>query len=277
MIDGIGEYQVNLEPEVTSPDDVFSIRTQNRDFTTYNLSSDEAALFDAQFNTLINQFDSQMTTELFAQRSTIIGNTAALAKQQFDEKMFGGINAGDNEIAFDVIRPGHVRADPADGSIVDNWYYEHEESGYHDWIGDGTSSNDYAVDEDQVTLVLGMMDTGTEIHYLDDEGDVEDIQYIDESFVSGINVDRFGRNVDMLPKDLRDLQNEDNRNDTQIASLPAVVATDRDRVHVRLESDIPPALEDEVAEDNVAIYSQPRLLGITFGVGSWMNTEEYGE
>lgn len=271
----IGELDIDLEPDVQSPDEVFNIRTQNRDFSTYNLSSDEAALFQTQFNTLVNSFDSQLTSELFLQRSNIIANTAAFAKQQFDEKLFGGINAGDNEIAFDVIRPGHIR----DESAINNnsWYYEHDGSGFDTWI------DSYTVHEDEVLLVLGMMDTGAEIHYYEG-GELDHIEEVEQTFVSAVDVDKFGRNVDMLPKDLNDMRVTDNKNDVNVMSLPSMVGNDRDEVNIHLESDLPPSLEEDVIdedpeditdEDGVKVYSQPRVLGITFGVGSWMNTQEY--
>lgn len=236
--------EVNLSNPANSPGGVFNVRTQNRDFSTEPLTSDEADLFNEQFNTLLADFDSRLVANLYATRADIIGKAAAYAKNQFDEKLFGGINASDNEIAFDVIRPGHVRADPSNGSIQNDWYFDPDSSGWNDWIGDGTSANDYTVDEDQVTVVVGIMDQDT------------------NSSISGLNVNRFGRNVDMLPKDLYDARAFDNENELMIQALPAIVASDRDRIHMRLRHDRP-------------VESQPRLLGVTFGVGDYMNTEDF--
>lgn len=263
-----GDYRIDLKPSVQSPDDVFSIRTQNRDFNTYPLGTEGASLFDEQFNTLINDFDSRLMSELYGQRSQLIGNTAAYARQQFDEKMFGGINAGDNEIAFDVIRAGHIRADPSSGSIVNDWQYTHSSAGYNDWIGDG-ASNDYVVDEDQVLLVMGFTDTKARVY---DTVNSEVVEVLDEPVTSGINVESFGRNVDMLPKDLNNSRLEDNKNDEFVQALPAVVGNDRDSIHVRLESDIPNEYEGNA---DYEVYSRPRLLGLTFGVGDYMNQEQF--
>lgn len=234
---------VDLANAARSPSSTFAIRTQNRDFSTEPLTDDEAGLFETQFNTLINDFDSQLLSQLFQERSQDIADVAALSKNLFDEKMFGGINADDNEVGFDVLRPGHIRADPSSGSAENDWYFEPGSTGWNDWIGDG-SSNNYTVSEDQVILVLGFMDQDKSTE------------------VSGFNVQEFGRNVNMIPKDLNDARTFDNKNELMIQSLPAMVGTELDDVHIRLR-------HDRVSE------SQPRLLGITFGVGSYMNTEDY--
>lgn len=263
-----GDLNIDLTSDVTSPDDTFSIRTQNRNFTTYPLSTKEGELFDEQFNTLINDFDSRMLSELFLQRSSMIGNSVAFAKQQFDEKLFGGVNAGDNEIAFDVLRPGHIRADPSDGSVMNDWTYTHSD-GWNDWIGDGSSANNYTMDEDQVVLVLGFTDTAP---YVVDTTNNEIVDRLDNPPVTGLNVDQFGRNVDMLPKDLNDSRLEDNRNDQFVQSLPSVVGNELDQVHIRLQSSVPSVVQDN---SDYELVSEPRLLGLTFGVGSYMNQEEF--
>ena len=259
-----GELNIELANALTSPSDTFSIRTQNRDFGTQRLSSDEASLFETQFNTLINDLDSRLVSEMFMQRRQNIADALALSKNQFDERLFGGINAADNEIGFDMLRPGHVRADPATGDTVNDWYYTHED-GWNDWIGDG-GDNDYVVDDDQVVLVLGVVDPGALV--FDDETE-ELVDHLAYTPTSGIDVDRFGRNVDMLPKDLNDGKLLDNDNDVLMQSVPTLVGTDRDRVHIQLRSDVPDELSD------YTILSQPRLVGLTFGVGAYMNEQDY--
>jgi hypothetical protein len=73
------------------------------------------------------------------------------------------------------------------------------------------------------------------------------------------------------PKHNNDSRTQDNKNDQYIQSLPTVVGTDRDRVHVRLESNIPQYYSD----GDFVVMSEPRLLGVSFGVGSYMNQEEF--
>lgn len=253
------ENNIDLAGNARNPSDTFSIRTQNRDFSTQGLSEEESTLFEEQFNVLINDFDSRMVSQLFAERRQEVSDALGVAKNQFDESLFGGINAADNEIGFDVLRPGHIRADPSDGSILNDWkveVYEQggtassdadvalEGTGWHDWIGDGTSGVDYTIDEDQVVLLLGF------------------IEQSENTGISAVNVDRFGRNVDMLPKDLYNSQTADNENDLNIQALPTVLGTERDRVHIRLRA------------DETGVY-QPRLLGITYGVGAYMNQEDF--
>lgn len=247
-----GEFNISFADTLRSPDSVFSIRTQNRDFNTEAFDREEANLFETQFNTFVNDFDSRMVSELFVQRADQIALAANHAKQNFDERRFGGINSGDNEIAFDVIRPGHIRADPESGDVINDWEYEvgAGEDGWNDWVGDGTSDNDYTVDEDQVIIMMGLqlLNVGDET---------------DETSLSGINIQRFGRNVDMLPKDLYNMTVSDNENDVFMQALPTVIATDRDRIHMRLRSD-----EEDATYD-------VRPLGLTFGVGAFMNQEDF--
>lgn len=261
---------ISLSSAVRNPDSKFSIRTQNRDFGTHRFSRDESNLFEAQFNTLINDLDSRLMTQIFKQREDEIALAASLAKNQFDEKLFGGVNAADNEIGFDLLRPGHIRADPENGEIMNTWFYEHDSDGWSDWIGDGTSEKDYNIDEDQVVLVLGVMDTGVMI-IDEDAGAINSFEREDYTATSAFNIDRFGRNVDMLPKDLNNGKVGDNENNMLLQSLPTVIGTDRDRVHLRLRSDLP----QELVDADATVVSEPRLIGVTFGVGSYMNKEDF--
>lgn len=247
------DLNVDLANQAASPPPTFSIRTQNKDFSTEPLTSDEADILDTQFNTLVNDFNSRTLSEFYKQRQGMISKTAAYAKNVFDEKMFGGINAADNEIAFDVLRPGHIRAKPGTdnanssaptGDTLNNWFFDPGSTGWNDWIGDGTSANDYTFNEDQVTLVLGVVDQDP------------------TSPISGVNVQRFGRNVDMIPKDLNDSRVQDNENELNAQAFPTLLGQENDRVHIRLRHDR-------------AVESQPRLVGFTFGLGSYMNQEDF--
>lgn len=288
---------INLQDDARNPSSVFSIRTQNKDFNTVPLTSNGASLLNEHFNVFVADLDSRLLNEIYAQRATNIAETAAFSKQEFDEKLFGGINASDNEIGFDVLRPGHIRSAPATavnvadsptaadgefietGQTINTWKVEVVEegtydttdeasarasvdvdpeealvvegTGWYDWIGDGTSDGDYTVDEDQVILALAFVDQTS-----------PDQNSSAGTEISGINVERMGRNVDMLPKDLNDATLTDNENDIFIQSLPTMVANDRDRVHIRLRADSP------------GVY-EPRIAGFTFGVGSYMNREDY--
>lgn len=240
------ESEIDLSERARSPANPFSIRTQNREFPTESLSNEEAEIFNEQFNMLINDLDSRLVPRLLEQRRNTIADVAGLARNQFDEKRFGGINAADNEIGFDVLRPGHIRADPEDGSSENTWEFEVSDGddGWNDWIGDGSSDNNYTVSEDQVVLVLGFMEMS------------------DNNGISAINVDEFGRNVDMIPKDLNDSRVPDNDNELQMQAIPTLVGTENDQIHVRLRA------------DESGTY-EPRLIGLTFGVGKYMNKEDY--
>lgn len=245
--------RLNLKSKAQNPDTEFDVRAQGRSFPTVGLNSNEAQILDDQVNSFMAGLTDSSVLEVYQQNADAVSLTASFAKQVFDEKLFGGVNAGDNEIAFDVLRPGHIRssdgndeANPSasQGDAVNNWYYEPSSEGWNDWIGDGTSSGNYMMGEDQISVVFGVIDQDT------------------SSEVSGLNVESFGRNVDMIPKDLNDMRLRDNDSDLQVAQLPTLIAQENDEVHIRLK-------HDRKAE------SQPRLLGFTFGLGTHMNTEEY--
>lgn len=237
-------FNLSVADTLRSPSSEFSVASQGKTFPAEPFTGDEASKLESQLNDIILGLDSQVLGQVIQERSDVIAQTAAFAKNNFDEKLFGGINAGDNEIGFSPLRPGHIRADPADGSAQNDWYFEPGAAGWNDWIGDGTAANDYVMDENQVTVILGLLDQDT------------------NSEITGINVDSFGRNVDMLPQDIQDLTVRDNENDLMFTSLPTLVGQENDRVHIRLR------------HDN-AVESQPRLVGFTFGVGSYLNQEDY--
>lgn len=249
------ETVLNVAQTAQSPDTEFSFRAQGRNFPTEPLTESEASLLEAQMNTLIASFDSSMVTQLIKQRQETIAHTAAFAKQEFDEKLFGGVNAGDNEIGFDVLRPAHIRVLTGDdnashatasstGDPVNDWYFDPANQGWNDWIGDGTSANNFQANEDQIVLVLGFMDQDT------------------SSEVSGLNVEEFGRNVDMLPLDENSLRTRDNDTEQQLTALPSLIIQENEQAHLRLRFDR-------------QTESQPRLFGFTFGLGTFLNTEDY--
>ena len=232
-----------MQSVLTSPGGTFRVAVHNRSFSTEAFTSDEANLFVSQFDSLISGLESSVLTQILANRSEAIARGATYAKHELDDKVFGGVNAGDNEIGFSIMRPGHVRADPSDGSTQNDWYYEADSSGWQNWIGDG-GDNNYALSEDQVNVSVA---------FLDQDVNTE---------VSALNIDEFGRNMDMLPYDLNGMRLLDNSTETKIAELPTMVASDRDTIHARLRYDRP-------------VESQPRLFGVTYGMGSFLNSEDF--
>ena len=238
----------------SSPDPEFTLRSQGKAFPTQGFNSEESSLLQTQIQDLMAPFDNSIISDLISQRQQAIGLTAAFAKQVFDEKLFGGINADDNEIAFDILRPGQIFQD-ASGTLHNDWYFEPGVTGgttwtnnqtggkWVDWIGDG-GANNYQLGEDQVTVVLAFMD--------------QDVN----TEVSDLNIDEFGRNVNMIPQDLNALRLRDNETEQQIEPLPTLIAQENDQVHARLRYDR-------------QVETEPRLLGFTFGLGSFMNVEDY--
>lgn len=245
----------NISSVAQSPDAEFNLRSQGKNFPTHALNSEESGLLQTQLEDLMAPFESSLLGNLISQRQDAIALTASFAKQVFDEKLFGGINAGDNEIAFDVLRPGQIFSD-AGGTLHNDWYFEPGVTGgttwtnnqtggkWVDWIGDGTSGNNYTVGQDQVTVALAFMD--------------QDVS----TEVSGVNVDQFGRNVNMIPQDLNVLRLRDNNREQQIEPLPTLIAQENDEIHTKLRYDR-------------QVESQPRLFGFTFGLGSFMNSEDF--
>lgn len=237
------KQNINIASKLTSPEGEFSVAAQGKSFPTESFTSDEARLLENQLNDLLFGTSGSTIKDLLVERQNAIALSAAFAKNVFDEKLFGGLNAGDNEIAFDVLRPGHIRSDPANGNVQNDWFFEPASTGWNDWIGDG-GANDKTFTDDQVSVIVGMVD--------------QDVN----TSISGINVDSFGRNMDMLPMDMNTFRTADNDGELFIRPLPTLVGQENDDVHIRLR-------HDRVAE------SQPRLLGFTFGLGTWMNSEDY--
>jgi hypothetical protein len=233
---------IDIAGELRNPNSNFELTVHDSSFTTEPFTSSEAELFETQLNDLVVEHKESAVTELFNERSQTIANTAAFAKSKLNNRVFGGVNAGDNQVGFSNLRAGHIRADPATGNAANDWYFDYG-AGWQDWIGDGAANNQ-TIGEDQVTVILGMLD--------------QDVS----TEISGLNVESWGRNMDMLPHDLTDLKNADNEYGQYVKSLPTLVAQENDNIHIRLRADR-------------AMESQPRLLGLTFGVGTFLNTEEY--
>lgn len=234
---------MNVADVLQNPGGNFELAVHDDEFPTTAFNPGEASLFENQMNTLMADLDSSILSQVIKQREQTIAKVASFAKQELDGKVFGGINAGDNQIGFSVLRPGHIRADPSTGAAENDWYFSPGTTGYVDWIGDG-SGNNYSVGEDQVSVVLAFVD--------------QDVS----TEVSALNVDEFGRNMDMLPHDLNDARIMDNENEIMVKNLPTLVAQDNDQIHARLRYD----------RD---VESQPRFFGFTFALGGFLNEEDY--
>lgn len=233
---------IDIASELRNPQSSFELTVHDSSFTTEPFTDSEADLFEKQLNDLMVEHENSALSKLFSERSQTIANTAAFAKSKLNNRTFGGINAGDNQVGFTNLRPGHIRASPDDGTPTNDWYFNYD-AGWQDWIGDGAANN-RTIGEDQVTVIIGMID--------------QDVS----TEISGLNVESWGRNMDMLPHDMTDLKNADNEYGQFTKSLPTLVAQENDNIHIRLRADR-------------GMESQPRLLGVTFGVGTFLNTEEY--
>lgn len=242
MPNGVPELDVaNL---VQEPQDDFSVTVHDTTFPTESFSPDEAEIFQAQFDQLVSGLNSSVLQEILLNRQDIIANAAAFAKNDLDGKVFGGINAGDAEMGFSELRPGHIFNDST-GTRQNDWYFDPGTTGWVDWIGNGTSGNNYDVSEDQVSVVLAL-------------ADMDETQ----SVISGFNVQEWGRNMDMLPHDMNSLRFRDNDNELQVKELPTLMARDGNNIHARLRFDR-------------NVERQPRLFGITFALGDFLNSEDY--
>lgn len=238
------DMDVDITQQLQQPSSDFSVTVHDTTFPTEAFDQDEAEIFNSQLNQLIADLDSSVLTDILLRRQDIIANVAGYAKQELDGKIFGGINAGDNEVGFSELRPGHIYSDSS-GTIQNDWYFQPGSTGWVDWVGDGTSANNYTVNEDQVSVILAFVDQ--------DPG---------QSVISGLNVQSWGRNMDMLPHDLNTLRLRDNDADLQVRELPTMIARDGNEIHTRLRAD----------RD---VERQPRYYGLTFGLGSFLNSEDY--
>ena len=250
---GIPRPNIDITSTLRNPGEQFSVSAHDGPFPTSAFDQAEADLFNQQLMDLIADIPSSTVAEVLEQRQETIAKAASLAKHDLEIKNFGGINAGDNEMGFSILRPGHIRRastnDPANaaGTIVNDWYFNPDDApGWVDWIGDG-GTNNFAVDDDQVILVLGFID-----------------QEAAPSEISGVNVDTFGRNMDMLPRGINSLRLQDNETGVQIQQMQTLIGQEQDEVHARLRYDR-------------SVERQPRLLGFTFGLGRFLNLEDYAE
>lgn len=240
---------LDIANTLTSPGGSFELTVHRKPFPTEAFDNDEATLFENQLNTLIAEMDNAVLTQLLEQRQQTIARVATLAKSEFNGKTFGGINAGDNEIGFSVLRPGQILETTGSAVVTDvnDWYADPAGStGWLDWIGDGTDN--YTVGQDaneQVILVLALMDQ--------EKGPTE---------ISGFNVETFGRNMDMLPRDVNDARLMDNDTKQQVVPLPALVARENDQIYTQLRFD----------RDT---ERQPRLVGFNWSLGSFLDTTDY--
>jgi len=239
------QVEMRLSELVQEPEDQFSVTVHDTTFPTEAFDADEAEIFQSQFEQLVTGLESSALREILMKRQEIIANAAAFAKQDIDGKVFGGINAGDAELGFSELRPGHIRSDPSDGSSQNDWFHTPSGTGWRDWIGDGSSEKNYDVSENQVSVVLAFVD-----------------QSSGESPISGLNTQEWGRNMDMLPHDLSSLRLRDNDSDLQIRELPTMIAREGNTIHTRLRYDR-------------VVQRQPRYFGVTFGTGEFLNAEDY--
>lgn len=237
------EKTADVKDTLKNPPEKFSLTVHNKEFPTESFNDDEATIFQNQFNQILAQFDSQLLTSLLIQREDTLAKIAANAKH-LTQRNFGGVDAGDNELGMSVLRPGHIRSDPSqDQTVINDWYFDANQ-GWQDYIGDGTAARDYPIPEDVTVAIfaVGDDDTSTEL--------------------SALNVDRFGRNLDMLPKDLNNLRNRDNETEQMVQATPTLLGQDGDRVHIRARAD-------------AAGESRPRLYGVCFAPGKFLNNEDY--
>lgn len=237
------QVELNLASTLTNPGGNFELAVHDEEFPTEPLTQDEAQLFESQMNDLLTIMPNSVHAQVLKSREDAIALSAAYAKAEIDSKVFGGINAGDNQIGFSTLRPGHIRADPSNGNIQNDWFFTPGGTGWVDWIGDG-SNNNYGVGEDQVSVVIA---------FTDQDVDTE---------ISGLNIDEFGRNMDMLPADLNDARLADNDSGQLTVPLPTLIASNNDDVYAKLRYD-----QDQ--------QSQPRFVGITYALGDFLNNQDY--
>lgn len=246
------ETAVSMRGQLTSPEDDFSVTVHDTTFPTEGFSDAESRLFESQFNQLLADLNSSTLTQVLSQRQNTIANVAAYAKQELDGKVFGGINAGDNEIGFSELRPGHILQSD-DGTVRNDWYFDpssdSQSSGpWYNWIGDPDSSGNggsFSVNEDQVSVVVAFAD-----------------QSDGQSVISGLDVQSWGRNMDMLPHDLNSARLRDNSTEVQMRELPTLIARDGNNIQAALRFDR-------------EVERQPRFFGVTFGLGSFLNSQDY--
>ena len=239
-----GLPDLDITDTLTSPGGTFELASHANSFGTKGYTQNEARLLENQLNDLILGMGGSVHSKLLKQREDTLAKVAAYAKAELDGNTFGGINAGDNQIGFSILRPGHIRADPANGDTVNDWFFDPGATGTVDWIGNG-GANNFTVSEDQVSVAFAFTD-----------------QSNGQSPISTLDIETFGRNMDLLPTDTNDARIRDNDTEQQSVAIPTIVASERDDVYCKLRFDR-------------NVERQPRFFGVTFGLGSFLNATEY--
>lgn len=127
---------------------------QNEDFAQTKLSAGEHDLFVKQWNDLFLapwNFEKQYINS----RQAMVGMALECAKNALDELVFGGLNAGNQEIGFSFIRPGQVGLVEAAACESNNvWAWKHDATkivnalGLENWIhSPAAATTAYAVSD----------------------------------------------------------------------------------------------------------------------------------
>lgn len=129
---------------------------QNEDYAQTSLTPTEGALFDKQFNDLFMPAWS-LERQFIGSKMNLVRTALEVAKNSLEELTFGGLNCGNGEIGFSMIRPGHVGL--VEGAVPESnnvWPWKHDcvkivnAVGFENWIHSPTTATTaFAVNHDE--------------------------------------------------------------------------------------------------------------------------------
>lgn len=224
---------------VTRPD----VTAYGEKFTCAPLTSEELALFKAQFADLMSMVGSDERKIMLARIEQYVIGLRAI-KASLNNVLFTGVNAGDTEIGMGLIRPQFTKNNtPAASAVLyrANWTQALVANTWTDWIMDGaglamTLGKDYGWVVTHIKSLTSPMPFFSEVRFV------------------------VGRTGVLLPADVRALQLSDTENNIPIIPLPTMYSIPKASFYARAKADF-------AGTDNIP------LGGLIFGLGRALKEE----
>jgi len=224
-----------------------SVAREGKDMVLYGLSypvspldSEEMAVFEAQFDKLFGMNDS-VERELFQDRRDVILGAIKAIKYKLNGPRFNGWNAGDQELGWSAIRPGHIRRNNVIGTV---WLETFAAAGTWQRWYDSAAGVGYVAPYAAGQVILG----------------IESLPFLTsvQPLVSATRWE-IDRQV-LVPFDVRGITIGDNARQVPIYPHPTILILPRSTVLSRIVSDI-------TGNDYI------RPVGLTIGLGKFIKVE----
>lgn len=213
----------------TRPD----IKLYGETLTLGSLSDDELAIFKAQFATLISMPGSD-DRKIMLDRLDAYVIALRCIKKELNDIAFAGLNPGDTELGFGLIRPQFTRAAAA---YKTTWTIALT-TAFADWLYE-TAGLPYAIGKDFGLCITHLKSLITP-----------------QPFMSEAKF-KVGRTAELIPQPTRGLRTADTENQVAIVAVPTMILKPKGSLYAQARSDV--AGTDEV-EVGGLIYGLGRAL-----------------